>query len=159
MALLSARDLEKQVSGCTAHFGEQAGQKLAELLCEIGLCFRCGAGGGAAGAGAVVGSAPESAQDACPGNDVYFFPALLEEASRPDDLLLTRASAPFRLGRRFLARSADEMLVPGFMARLQVRAAESDSFAATSDYQKRLWRDGMLLQQGGAQVLWPQPCD
>ena len=38
------------------------------------------------------------------------------------------------------------------MGRLQVRAAEQPSFTSTSDYQKRLWRDGMLLQHGAAQV-------
>jgi hypothetical protein len=163
-SLLSARELE-QLSGCAAHFGEHAGRKLAELLCELGLCFRCvpdGVVSGATHAAAPSTSADcgehggdgegVSAHAAGGSSDLYFFPTLLSESARPDGLLLDDSCAPHRLGRRLLARTADEVLVPGFMARLQVRAAEQPSFTATSDYQKRLWRDGVLLQHRGVQV-------
>ena len=210
-----------QVEGLAAHFGDHAGQKLAALLCELGLCFRCGTGGTADGThdnasaaegvgdpaslpassagGASTGG--ESARETGSDDDTYFFPALLEKAARPIDLLLDQDSAPHRLGRRLLARTADAMLVPGFMARLQastapctcecvrgvgwggaalvsvharadvyvhvssracivsvmcstqVRAAEDPSFSASSDYQERLWSNGLLLQHRSAQVL------
>ena len=39
------RELEGKLAQCVGHFGERAGQKLAEMLCELGLCFRCGGGG------------------------------------------------------------------------------------------------------------------
>jgi hypothetical protein len=110
------------------------------------------AGGGEHGEGeGAAGLVDVSAHD-LGGSDMYFFPTLLSDSPRPDGLLLDDGSAPHRLGRRLLARTADEVFVPGFMARLQVRAAEQPSFTATSDYQKRLWRDGVLLQHRGAQV-------
>ena len=168
-SLLSTSELE-QATSCLEHFGERAGEQLGELLCELGLCFRFGGANdkppalaAAAAATASVGLVgPSTAVDVSSGTaddqDVRFFiPALLEATVRPDRLLLDKDSAPHRLGRRLLSRTPDELLVPGFIARLQVRAAEQPSFHATSDFQERLWKDGLLLQHAAAQVLIERP--
>ena len=66
-------------------------------------------------------------------------------------------AADVALGRRLVGRTADDVLVPGFIARLQVRAYEDGTFEAAADFAERLWADGMLLRQagahGGGQVL------
>lgn len=125
--LLSATELER-ATACAKGFGkeESPGLQLALLMCEIGLCFRLDA---------------ES--------DAFFFPVLLSDA-RPDGILL--ADALRRAGRRLLGATEHDVPVPGFFARLQVRAATRDDFRR-GHAQKLLWRNGLLLEHSAAQVV------
>ena len=133
--LLSAKQIEVRVLQHAAHFGPDPGRVLGELLAEFGLCFRCRRDG-------------SDDKSVCH----YFFPALLEGTERPHDALLVDEVAA-RVGRRLLGRSDDDILVPGFFARLQVRAAEESGFLKSFQFQKQLWEGGLLQQRCGAQVL------
>ena len=90
-SLLSARDLQRQVHDCAAHFGAHAGQKLAELLCELGFCFRCATSAHTTGAPTRSSAGEGAGEDLASqfsgsDDDTYFFPTLLEQAPRPDGL-------------------------------------------------------------------------
>ena len=141
--LLTAAELE-HLTGAAAYFGADAGRTLGQLLCGLGLCF-------------AVGDADSAEPSVVAENRGFFLPALLT-AKRPKELLLkpragTQGDDMRRAGRRLIATSADVMFVPGFFARLQVRAAEEPSFTAERDFERQLWVDGLLRQRGAAQAV------
>jgi len=130
--LVNVSDLEA-ITDCAAHFGAGGGRTLAVLLRELGLCFQV----------AVSERAAEGY--------LYFFPALRKEEVRPTDLFLSNPR--HRAGRRLLARSEADALVPGFFLQLQVRAAQQVAFRADTAFEQKLWVDGVLLQRGPSQAI------
>jgi len=83
---------------------------------------------------------------------LYFFPALLEPSERRPARLFLK-NPHHRAGRRLLARSDADALVPGFFLQLQVRAAQQVAFRADTAFEQKLWVDGVLLQRGPSQAI------
>ena len=114
--LLSSNELE-QITMCSAVLGSSAGNRLGELLCGLGFCFR-------------VQHTGHGAEETATAS--FFLPSLLTSA-RPHNLLLRSSTEDRTVGRRLLGRTPDVMLVPGFFPRLQVRVVEARHIACTTD--------------------------
>jgi hypothetical protein len=141
--LLAPQDVEVRVAKHAAQFGAtEPGRAIAELLCDLGLCFPC--------------LPPDATVD----KTHYLFPALFGrtlQENQTDRLLLDDASTRERIGRRLITRSEHDVIVPGFFPRLQVRMAREPGLLASPDSpQKCMWEHGVLLQRRGVQVLVEQ---
>ena len=133
--------LSQLVARCRAApaFGEDAGAKLAPILCELGLCSPVYPPGRPEQVGYLVA------------------PLLTARESKDDDAQRAATALRGRLGvqaaRRFIGRSADDMLlVPQLLPRLHVRASQEPA-ARDEPESRQVVRDSagrLLLGRHGA---------
>ena len=141
---LSAADIDR-ITRAAVHFGPgPTGQTaLADMLCELGLCFQIAAERGAGEA--------EADAEAGANGATHFCPALLGDVPQPPEGLLLRCErAAHRAEVRLLTPTVDDVLPQGFFARLQVRAAERHGGVG---FEAGLWPGGLLLELDDASVI------
>lgn len=136
---------------CAAVLGDNAGFKLAQALSVLGACAPAADRGWAS-----TGEAFFDRQSA-----YILHPPLTERVGRTTPAVRAlaaalRGSLPVQCGRRFVGRSADDMLlVPALLARMLTRAAGEPS-ALEQPFERPILRDGngqLLLGRHGAVAL------